>query len=129
MKRRRSSGMTLVEIMVVLVILTLISSAIAVGAMKHAEQAREQVARNDLRAILDALELYKVQRGRYPSPVASLSQLRQELSLKSVTDPWGGEYAYLLEGGKPLIRTYGSDNAPGGEGAERDLTSSDVPER
>ena len=119
-------GMTLVEIMVVIVILTLISSAIAVYAVKQGDHAREQVARNDMRVILDALDLYRVQRGRYPAPTASLSALRDDLHLMSIQDPWGNEYVYLLEGNQPLVRTYGADGQPGGDGTDRDLASTDA---
>lgn len=121
-------GMTLVEIMVVIVILTLLSSAIAVYAVRQGDHAREQVARNDMRVILDALDLYRVQRGRYPAPTASLAELRDDLNLKSIQDPWGNEYVYLLEENKPLVRTYGADGAPGGDGTDRDLASNDPEE-
>jgi len=122
--RRRRRGMTLVEIMVVIAILVMLSSAVAIWALSQAEQARIQRARLDMKSIVQALDLYKAQHGRYPD-AQPLSSLQRQLALTEVHDPWRREYLYSVEGGTAVVRTLGADGAPGGEGEDADLSSAD----
>jgi len=48
-------------------------------------------------------------------------------NLESVPkDPWGNDYMYLNEGGKPVVISYGSDGTQGGEGNAADISSKDL---
>ena len=111
MKRRALNqirrGMTLIEIMVVIAILGMIAAAVAVNVVERYKQAQRQTAMLDLESIESALSLYLVQKGAYPDPAKGLASLK----LKSTRDPWGHDYVYRLESGKPVVL---SDGAAGG---------------
>ncbi len=73
--RALARGMTLIEILVVLVILSLIATAVAVNVVGRAEKARVDRAKTDVQRIAsDGVEAFKVMRGRYPTtpPIATI---------------------------------------------------------
>ena len=109
---KKSQGFTLIEIMVVIVILGILASLIMPRIMSRPEEARIVKARQDVRAIESALELYKLDNGFYPSTDQGLAALvkkpandpapinyKQEGYLKRLPiDPWGRPYQYLNPG-------------------------------
>lgn len=128
LRNRRRRGMTLIEIVVVLVIIGLIAATVGVNVMGKLVTARQDRAALDIKNIQSALDLYKVKKGRYPDSGAGLKVLVDSQDLKEIpVDPWGGKYDYLLEGNKPVIISYGADNAPGGEGEDQDISSKSPP--
>lgn len=120
-RRRRSRGMTLVEIMVVLVILGLIAGAVVVAVVPRMEEAKQDTARLDMQNIQSALKLYYTKKGNYPDTATGLKALVDGQYLEKITDPWGNEYVYLNEGGRPVVLSYGRDGQQGGEGPDADL--------
>lgn len=124
----RRRGMTLIEIMVVMTIMALMMAGVAVAIIPRLDEARVDTARSDMHTIQTALDMYYAKKGRYPDTSAGLGVLAQGQFLKEVpVDPWGNEYSYMNEGGKPVIISYGSDGAPGGEGSSADISSKDRP--
>jgi general secretion pathway protein G len=130
--RRAARGMTLIEVMVVLVIIGLIASAVAVNVMGRLEQARIDRARNDVRQIADQLDAFKAMRGHYPSTEEGLNVLITEKFLKpnadgKLKDPWNREYVYLFPGQTHAdgfdVKSYGADGQPGGEGENADVVN------
>lgn len=111
-KRSISNGFTLIEVMVVVVILAILAAVIVPRILKRPEQARMVAARQDILEIQNAMSLYKLDNGFYPST----SQGIQALVTKSTTapiplnwasdgylkkapaDPWGNSYHYLHPG-------------------------------
>jgi general secretion pathway protein G len=129
---RAASGMTLIEIMVVLVILGLIASAVAVNVVGRLEEAKIRQAQNDVRQIADQVDAFKAMRGRYPSTEEGLGVLITEKFLKpnkqgKLLDPWEQEYVYLYPGQVHTdsfdVKTYGADGQPGGEGEDADVVN------
>jgi len=122
-RRRRSlaRGMTLVEIMVVLVILGLIAGAVVVAVVPRMEEAKQDTAKLDMQAIQSALKLYYTKKGNYPDTATGLKALLDGQYLEKITDPWGNDYIYLNEGGRPVIQSYGRDGQQGGEGPDADI--------
>ncbi|OJT20633.1 type II secretion system protein GspG [Archangium sp. Cb G35] len=126
-QRRRQRGMTLIEIMVVITILGLIMAAVGVAVIPKLDEARRDTARLDIGAIHNALKLYYAKKGKYPDTSTGLRALVETQALEQMPkDPWGNEYVYMNEGGKPVITTYGADGSPGGEGADADVSSRDL---
>ena len=133
MKRnlKRQQGLTLIEIMVVVVILGILAAIIVPQIMSRPDQAREVKAKQDIMAVESALNLYRLDNGFYPSTDQGLKALvtkpttpPQPMSWKSggylkqlPVDPWGRDYHFINKGnGKVEIFTYGANGQPGGTG-------------
>ncbi|AKJ00907.1 general secretion pathway protein G [Archangium gephyra] len=126
-QRRRPRGMTLIEIMVVITILGLIMAAVGVAVIPQLDEARRDTARLDIANLHNALKLYYAKKGKFPDTSTGLRALVETQTLEQMPrDPWGNEYVYLSEGGKPVITSYGADSSPGGEGADADVSSRDL---
>ena len=132
--RAASRGMTLIEILVVMVILGLIATAVAVNVVGRASQARVDRAKTDVQRIAsDGVEAFKVMRGRYPTTEEGLKLLLDEKFLKAnaeggkLNDPWGKEYIYLYPGQAHPdafdVKSYGADGQPGGDGENADIVN------
>ena len=109
--RRRARGMTLIEIMVVLVILGLIAGAIGVNVFRSLQDAQIRTAGLDLKAISNSVDLYHVETGQWPD---SLGQLVPKFIRDLHKDPWGQEYSYVKTGDGYDVYSYGPDKAQGG---------------
>lgn len=118
--------MTLIEIIVVITILAMIAAAVSVAVIPKLEEAKRDTAHLDIKAIEQALKLYYAKKGHYPDTGSGIKALVDTQNLDKIPfDPWGTEYTYLLESGKPVIISYGRDKAPGGEGPDADISSKD----
>ena len=104
-------GMTLIEIMVVLVILGLIAGAIGYNVFERLKEAQVRSAQLDLRAISNAVDLYHVETGQWPE---SIQQLAPKYVKDLHKDPWGIDYAYVRSGDGFDVYSYGPDKAQGG---------------
>jgi general secretion pathway protein G len=132
-KRRAQRGMTLIEIMVVLVIIGLIASAVAVNVVGRLGEAKVKQAETDVRNIASqGVDAFKVMRGRYPTTEEGLGILIQEKFIKAnkggkLLDPWNREYIYLYPGQAHAdgfdVKSYGADGQPGGEGENADIVN------
>jgi general secretion pathway protein G len=81
----------------------------------------------DIGNIHNALKLYYAKKGHYPDTASGLRALVETQALETMPkEPWGHEYVYMDEGGKPLVTPYGGDGAPGGEGTDADFSSNDL---
>jgi len=123
-RRAGERGMTLIEIMVVLVILGLIAAAVGVNVVKRQEEANLSKAKTDVQNIASqGVDAFRVMRGRYPTTEEGLGILVKEGFLRAnndkgtLTDPWGKEYVYLYPGQKNAdaydVKSSGPDGQPG----------------
>src|SRR5437868_4406675 len=71
-RARRARGMTLIEIMVVLVILGLIAGAIGYNVFAQLKEAQIKNTKVELQSLSNAVDLYHVETGNWPD---SLQQL------------------------------------------------------
>lgn len=133
-RRAAERGMTLIEILVVLVILGLIATAVAVNVVGAAGKARTDRAKTDVQRIAsDGVEAFKVMRGRYPTTEEGLKILIDEKFLRpntndgKLTDPWQRDYVYLYPGQAHPdafdVKSYGADGRPGGDGEDADIVN------
>ncbi len=119
-----SRGMTLVEVMVVVIIISLVASMVGVKVFAQLEKARSKTAFTQMKQLASALDLYKLQMKRYPSTAEGLNVLaapsgNQEPYIDRIpTDPWSNDYVYVYPGttnSKTFdIMSYGPDGVAGG---------------
>ena len=88
LKKKKSNGFTLIEVMVVVVILAILAAIIVPRVLKRPEQARMAAARADIRAIQNAMELYKLDNGFYPSTEQGIQALVSKPSSSPVPQNW-----------------------------------------
>ena len=133
---RGQRGFTLIEIMVVVVIIGILAALIVPRLMDRPDQARVVAARQDIAALMQALKLFKLDNGRYPSAEQGLQALvkpPQGGGAMPVTpyldrlpnDPWGQPYQYQIPGthGDIDVFSLGADSRPGGDAGNADIGS------
>jgi general secretion pathway protein G len=127
MDRRRQAGFTLVELLVVLIILGLIAAFAAPQVIKYVGQSKTKAASIQIDSLGSAIDLFRLEEGRYPSEEEGLEVLVGGTLKKAdaLIDPWGRPYLYRFPGenGDYDLYSLGADDQEGGEGEDRDLTS------
>lgn len=140
-KRRAVGGFTLIEIMVVITILGILAALIVPRVVGRTDDARIAAAKQDIASIMQALKLYRLDNGTYPTTEQGLKALLSKPTLDPIPnnwkqggyldrssmprDPWGNEYRYLSPGtrGEIDVLSYGRDGQNGGEGPDADIGS------
>ena len=135
---RRERGFTLLEMLVVLAIMGLLAAVIGPQVIKYLGSSRSQTAKIQVKNVAAALELYRLDAGRYPTREEGLAALVNAPTANNgvwngpylpqssaITDPWGNAYRFEVPGkhGEIDVYSYGSDNAEGGDGEARDVGS------
>jgi len=129
-KRSDDAGFTLIELLVVLVILGLLAAIAGPRVVGYLAGAKSDTARVQLAAFEQALDLYRLDVGHYPSTEEGLAALVRQPSGASSwngpyldgsevpADPWGYAYVYRVPGSESEydLYTLGADNRPGGSG-------------
>ena len=135
----RARGFTLIEIMVVITILGILAALIVPRIVGRTDDARIAAARQDIASLMQALKLYRLDNGRYPTTEQGLHALIEKPAVDPVPnnwkqggylerlpkDPWGKEYQYLSPGlrGEIDVFSFGRDGQSGGEGPDADVGS------
>lgn len=127
-------GFTLMELLVVLAILGLLMSLVGPRVLNQLGGAKTKTAAIQIKDLEQALEMYKLDVGRFPSTSEGLVALVEKPGstagwngpyLKSDVplDPWNREYMYKYPGekGEIDIFSYGQNGSPGGEGEDADV--------
>ncbi len=136
---RQARGMTLIEILVVLVLIGVVMGIVGGNFIQRGEKAKRDAAKIEIGQIGQTLDLFKLEIGRYPTSQEGLQALIAQPSgvnnwngpywKKSTVpkDPWGNDYLYVFPGqhGAYDIISYGADGKEGGDGADKDITSWD----
>lgn len=136
-RRRAQAGFTLIEIMVVVVIIGVLAALIGPAVLDRADDAKATAAKADVGNLMQALKLYKLDNGRYPTGEQGLDALVRRPTVGSIppnwrpyveklpADPWGHPYQYANPGvnGEIDVFSLGADGQPGGEGRDADIGS------
>ena len=135
--RQTAKGFSLIEVLVVVVIISILAAVVVPRIMDEPDRARVVRAEQDIRALVTALNLYRLDNSSYPSTQQGLKALVErpqgeprpgnwkaggyldQLPL----DPWGREYQYLNPGLKGEIDVWslGANGLPGGEGINAEI--------
>ena len=133
--RRRISGFTLVELLVVLAILGMLAALVGPQVLNQLGGAKSKSATIQIRDFEQALELYKLDVGRFPRSGEGLEALvRQPSGAKGWNgpylkkdelpmDPWGNPYEYRVSGSRIEIISYGADGRAGGSDEDADVSN------
>ena len=130
-------GFTLVEMLVVIAIIALIMSLVGPRVLGFLGDSKAKAAKIQIQSIENALDLYALDTGQYPSSSDGLEVLMQRPSgviawngpyLKGNAvpkDPWGRPYIYRSPGehGPYDIMSYGPNGQEGSSGATASITS------
>jgi general secretion pathway protein G len=138
----RDLGLTLIEIMVVIVILGVLAALIVPAVISRPDDARIVAAKQDIATIVQSLKLYRLDNQGYPTTEQGLQALvtaptspppaanwKQGGYLDRLPkDPWGNPYRYLNPGvrGEIDVFSYGADGVQGGAGRDADIGSWDL---
>ena len=121
-----SQGFTLIELMVVMVIIGLLAATVVPKFFGQVDKAMQQDAQAQIELLGQALDLYRLEKHKYPTSDEGLEALKSYLKKNVPKDPWGNDYIYESPGkegrGYDLI-SLGADNAEGGEGTDIDIVS------
>jgi general secretion pathway protein G len=136
-RRSKDAGFTLIEIMVVIAIIGILATLIVPKIMGRPDEARVVAAKQDVGTIVQALKLYRLDIGRYPTTDQGLKALVEKPTSEPVPqnwkmggyldslpkDPWGNLYQYANPGtnGEIDVYSFGSDGKPGGIALDADI--------
>lgn len=143
LKRLGQKGMTLIEIMVVIAIIGIIATVLAVNVMGRFEKAKIDATKTQIKSFEQALDMFRLDNGFYPSTEQGLMALVEKpsggnrevkyypssgyLKQKKVPkDPFGCDFTYYSPGqsGNPYeIISLGDDCMEGGENVAADIKS------
>jgi general secretion pathway protein G len=120
-------GFTLVELMVVIVIIGLLAAVVIFNVMPAADKARKTTAGVSVQQIDQAIEMYRLDNGRYPTNEEGIQALVTGRFLRRVErDPWGNAFIYRIPGtdGRSYdVVSLGADGREGGTGENADIAN------
>lgn len=133
---RDEKGLTLIELMVVIVILGLLAALVAPKMFGRIGESKQKAAKAQIELFGTALDSFRLDVGKYPATSEGLHALRVKpsglenwngpyLPKEIPLDPWGHAYNYRSPGehGDYDLYSFGADNAAGGEGENQDIVS------
>lgn len=134
--RNPRSGVTLLEIMIVLAVIALIVGFGAPRLMESFGRAKTQAAEVSMANLKGAVQLFYIDTGRYPTEAEGLAALlAMPASVTGwkgpyldgqadLTDPWGRPFLYAAPGASApfSLSTLGRDGTPGGQGEDSDIS-------
>jgi general secretion pathway protein G len=136
-RRNGQAGVTLIEMLVVLMIIGLFAALVAPRMFRKGDTARITAARAQINSFMTALGAYKLDTGTFPTTEQGLQALRDRptgltqwdgpyLPQEIPVDPWARPYVYKFpgeHGDEPDIVSYGADGQAGGDGLNADIVS------
>ena len=130
----RRSGFTLIELIVVIALVALLAAVVAPNLIGKASDAKRKAATVQLEKVSNAIELYRLETGRYPEDLEDLVRQPQDVErwngpymkkLSQLKDPWGNDLVIERPGknNKFDLISYGADGRPGGVDDDADLSN------
>jgi len=132
----KEKGFTLIELLIVMVILGLLAGLVGPKMFGKADSSKQKAAQSQISLFETALDMYRLDMGKYPTTDMGLKALRINTSDSNKwdgpylpkeipLDPWNNPYHYASpsQHGDYEIVSYGADNAEGGDGLDADIKS------
>ncbi len=136
---KKRTGFTMIEMLVVVVILGLLATLVVPKVIGQGEEAKRTATLVQIKEIEQALDMFKLDNGFYPTTEQGLEALIEKPTMtpeprkyreggymkKVPIDPWGGPFVYRSPGehGEFDLFSTGTDGQEGGEGKGKDITN------
>ena len=132
---RGGKGFTLIELLVVMVIIALLAALVGPRLFPKLGKGKQSAALAQIELIGQGLDHFRLDVGRYPTTQEGLNVLVTNPGIEKwegpylkkalPNDPWGKPYRYQCPGshGDYDLFSYGRDDAPGGDGEDKDVSS------
>lgn len=134
-RRAAREGFSLVELIVVMVIIGMLAGIVTLSTRRYLISAKQNTAKAEIATIVEAIDSFYAEAGRYPTNEEGLAILAQASGespdgyLKKLSkDPWKRDYEYNSPGRDNAayeVICLGADGREGGEGENKDITSFD----
>lgn len=126
--------MTLIEILIVLAIIASMMAFLVPGVTRQLDKSKVQETKIMIGQVMNALNLYYTDCGKYPSSLNGLMQADADCPnwgpepylKKAPKDAWNREFQYSLDGNQPVVISLGADGKEGGEGYGKDISSDEI---
>ncbi len=139
MEKKRKSGFTLIEMLLVVVIISVLTGMIVTRLSGRSREAKITRVKSDLKGSLSlALDLFEYDCGRYPSSDEGLKALVTNPGISGwkgpyvkgalSRDPWGNHYRYSLNPEDPQRYSLGSNGPDEQTGTDDDITFGEIDE-
>lgn len=129
------AGLTLLEMIVVLVIIAIVAGLVTMNVIGRPDQAKVTTTKTNLVSLSSALKMYRLDNGTYPTTEQGLKALVERPATPPVPSAWaeggyvsedpidafGNPYVYSSTGSGFELKSLGKDGQPGGEGLDADL--------
>jgi len=126
----RSSGFTLIEILVVMAIIAMLAVLVAPNIFNQQAGAMRDAATAEISTLSAALDMYRLDVGRYPNSLDGLVENDADRAAwngpylrgsEIPDDPWENPYVYEPDDNGFALYSLGADGADGGEGNDADI--------
>jgi general secretion pathway protein G len=135
---KNNRGMTLMEIMIVLVIVGMVATLATTQVVKQLDKAKVKETLLKINELSKNLDMFYTDCGFYPTTEQGLHVLLEaptgEPTCSNWTEPyikkmpidaWKSEFVYEQNGSSFVIKSYGKDKKEGGTGLDKDLSNED----
>ncbi len=128
-----SRGFTLIELLVVMIIIGMLAALVGPKVFNKLARAKRQASEGQIALFDMALDTYRLDTGHYPERIEDLV-IRPSgedywdgpyLKKGIPKDPWKNNYHYAKSGDDYILKSYGADGQPGGEGESADVPPDD----
>jgi len=136
---RNESGMTLIEIMIVIAIIAGLMAVLGTNVMSSFNKSKVSNTKVAMSEIKKALDQYNLNCGSYPQTEPGLRALVQDpgkdacpnwgeayVKEKQLKDQWNRPFIYESDGQKVVLKSLGADGKDGGDGYNSDISSDDL---
>lgn len=134
-RKNRRGGVTLIEMLAVLVIIGLVATVAVINVMDRLERGKVDLAKGQVDTLAKGVSMFKMDHGKFPDSLQDLVTAPGWIKkpfpeggyFEQTTipvDPWGNPFSYVQDSAsKFTITCYGRDGQPGGTGYDGDLTN------